>query len=164
MPVTTGLMPFVFDPCPSVCIRGFQLPWGFEADKPKARKRPYKIEDFYEPFPRQKEFHDSRRKISAVWRGGGAGKNQGAAVRSDPPGAQASGRGHAAAAADVSGAGSFADHLFSARCAARAVREVQRSQAHRHVAERLDDAVCLLRHRKRCVPLSGRGISFHRRR
>jgi hypothetical protein len=30
--------------------------------KPSARKRAYKSEDFYEPFPRQKEFHDSAAK------------------------------------------------------------------------------------------------------
>ena len=105
-----------------------------------------------------------RGEISPVRRSGGAGENEGAAVRGDLPGASASGRGHAAAAAHVSGARGFADHLFSARRAARAVREIQRSQAHRHVAERLDDALRLLRHRERCLPLPGRGIFIYRSR
>src|SRR6266478_5751986 len=42
-------------------------------------------------------------EVSPVWRGGGAGEDQSVALRSDLAGAQASGGGYAAAAADVSG-------------------------------------------------------------
>src|SRR5882762_7886192 len=56
-------------------------------------------------------------EVSAVWRRGGAREDQSAALRSNLAGAQASGRGYAAAAADVSGAGGVAHHLLPAGCA-----------------------------------------------
>src|SRR5260370_33681306 len=44
--------------------------------KPSGRKRAYKIEDFYEPFPRQKEFHDSAAKYRLFGGAAGAGKTK----------------------------------------------------------------------------------------
>src|SRR5271168_3364878 len=51
-------------------------PMGIKADKPKGRKRPYKIEDFYEPFPRQKQFHDSTAKYRLFGGAAGPGKTK----------------------------------------------------------------------------------------
>src|ERR1700676_5816945 len=51
-------------------------PMGIRADKPKERKRPYKIEDFYSPFPRQKEFHDSAAKYRLFGGAAGPGKTK----------------------------------------------------------------------------------------
>ncbi len=44
--------------------------------KPTGRKRAYKIEDFYEPFPRQKEFHDSTAKYRLFGGAAGPGKTK----------------------------------------------------------------------------------------
>jgi hypothetical protein len=44
--------------------------------KPSGRKRAYKIEDFYEPFPRQKEFHDSAAKYRLFGGAAGPGKTK----------------------------------------------------------------------------------------
>jgi hypothetical protein len=44
--------------------------------KPSGRKRAYKIEDFYEPFPRQKEFHDSTAKYRLFGGAAGPGKTK----------------------------------------------------------------------------------------
>ena len=44
--------------------------------KPTGRKRAYKIEDFYEPFPRQKEFHDSGAKYRLFGGAAGPGKTK----------------------------------------------------------------------------------------
>ena len=47
-----------------------------KADKAKGRKRPYRIEDFYKPFPRQKEFHDSEAKYRLFGGAAGPGKTK----------------------------------------------------------------------------------------
>ena len=44
--------------------------------KPKGQKRAYQIEDFYEPFPRQKEFHDSASKYRLFGGAAGPGKTK----------------------------------------------------------------------------------------
>jgi phage terminase large subunit len=44
--------------------------------KPTGGKRAYKIEDFYEPFPRQKEFHDSTAKYRLFGGAAGPGKTK----------------------------------------------------------------------------------------
>src|ERR1700737_1530398 len=44
--------------------------------KPPTRKRAYKIEDFYQPFPRQKEFHDSAAKYRLFGGAAGPGKTK----------------------------------------------------------------------------------------
>ena len=44
--------------------------------KSRARKRAYKIEDFYGPFPRQKEFHDSSTKYRLFGGAAGPGKTK----------------------------------------------------------------------------------------
>src|ERR1700676_3991058 len=44
--------------------------------KPGKRKRPYKIEDFYELFQRQKEFHDSGAKYRLFGGAAGPGKTK----------------------------------------------------------------------------------------
>src|SRR3984957_18584537 len=49
---------------------------GIRADKPKGRRRPYKIGDFYTPFPRQKEFHDSDAKCRLFEGAAGRGKTK----------------------------------------------------------------------------------------
>src|SRR6266853_4010256 len=95
-------------------------------------------------------------EIPVVRRRGGAGQNESAVVRSDFAGAQASWRRHAAVAADVSGAGGVAHHLFPAGRVSRTLREIQRGEAHSYLAEWLDDALRLLRHRKGCLSVSGR--------
>ena len=71
---------------------------------------------------------------------------------------------HAAAAAHVSGTGILAARVLSARRARALVQEIQRVQARRHLAQRLDDALRLLPQRKRRLPISGRGVSLHRSR
>ena len=131
---------------------------------PRKRKRPYKIEDFYEPFPRQKEFHDSAAKYRLFGGAAGPGKTKALLYEAILQAHKHPGVDTLLLRRTFPELEASLHHVFSARCAARAVRQVQRSEAHRHVAQRLDDAVCLLRHRKRCVPLPGRGISFHRRR
>ena len=47
-----------------------------KGDKAKGRKRAYKIEDFYEPFERQKEFHDSPAKYRLFGGAAGPGKTK----------------------------------------------------------------------------------------
>ena len=49
---------------------------GLKADKPKTRRRPYKIEDFYKPFARQKEFHESSAKYRLFGGAAGPGKTK----------------------------------------------------------------------------------------
>src|SRR5258706_14069314 len=49
---------------------------GNKIDKSKARKRAYKIDDFYQPFPRQKEFHKSRAKYRLFGGAAGPGKTK----------------------------------------------------------------------------------------
>src|SRR5258705_438117 len=44
--------------------------------KPTGRKRAYKVQDFYEPFPRQKEFHDSTAKYRLFGGAAGPGKTK----------------------------------------------------------------------------------------
>ena len=44
--------------------------------KPKGQKRAYQIEDFYEPFPQQKEFHDSASKYRLFGGAAGPGKTK----------------------------------------------------------------------------------------
>src|SRR6202022_5130368 len=44
--------------------------------KPPTRKRAYKIEDFYQPFPRQKEFHESGAKYRLFGGAAGPGKTK----------------------------------------------------------------------------------------
>src|SRR6266403_3371261 len=56
-------------------------------------------------------------EVSSFRRRGGAREDQSAALRSDLAGAQASRRGYAAAAANVSGTGGFAHHLLPPGCA-----------------------------------------------
>src|SRR5271168_4446303 len=51
-------------------------PMGIKADKPKGRKRPYKIEDYYRPFPRQQQFHDSPAKYRLFGGAAGPGKTK----------------------------------------------------------------------------------------
>jgi len=49
---------------------------GAKGEKGRVRKRAYKIEDFYEPFARQKEFHDSGAKYRLFGGAAGPGKTK----------------------------------------------------------------------------------------
>ena len=97
------------------------------------------------------------------WRGRSR-QIQSAADGGDPPGQRHARREHAAAAPHVSRARAIAAALFPPRRSARALQNFQRIQARGHMDERLDHALRLLPVRARRLPVSGRGISFHRHR
>ena len=100
-------------------------------------------------------------EVPAIRRRGGPGQDAGAADGSGSSGARLAGGSHAALAADVSGARGLAAEGVSER-PARALPRLQRSEAPRDVAQRLDDAVWLLQERGRRLPVPGRGIPVHR--
>src|SRR5713101_8952764 len=76
---------------------------------------------FLRTIPSAKRISRLAGEVSPFWRRGGAWQNESAVVRSDSAGAQASWGRHAADAADVSGAGGVAHHLFPAGRATRAL-------------------------------------------
>jgi hypothetical protein len=61
---------------PVMATMGIQSDKPEKPDKPKSRKRAHKIEDFYQPFPRQKQFHDSTAKYRLFGGAAGPGKTK----------------------------------------------------------------------------------------
>src|SRR5579885_1818843 len=115
-------------------------------------------------FPAPEGVSRFAREVPSFWRRGRPGQDESAALGGHLPGGQDRRLRYAASAAHVSGARIVAARLFPPRRSAQVLQELQRVEARRHVAQRLDHALRLLPQRKRRLPVSGRGVSVHRAR
>ena len=87
--------------------------WAQDVQSENARSsRVSKVELGYDPFPKQQEFHDSPAKYRLFGGAAGPGKTKALLLEAILQAHQHPGRGHAAAAAHVSGARGFAAHYF----------------------------------------------------
>ena len=116
----------------------------------------------YTPFPKQQEFHKSPAKYRLFGGAAGPGKSKALLMEAIIQAHEARQRQHAPAAPHVSRTRANAAALFSPRRSARPLHEFPGIEAPGHMEERLNHALRLLPERARRLPVSGRGISFHR--
>ena len=123
-----------------------------------------KIELGYVPFGKQSEFHASPAKYRLFGGAAGPGKSKALLMEAILQAHEHAGANTLLAAPHISGTRAVAAALFPPRRSARTLQKLPGIEAPGDLVERLDHALRLLPERERRLPISGRGISFHRHR
>ena len=122
------------------------------------------ITDLYRPFPRQKEFHDSPAKYRLFGGAAGPGKTKALLWEAIHQANQHPGVDTLLLRRTFPELEASLITYFRRDVPRELYEKYNDSQAHRHLAERLDHALRLFGERERRLPVPGRGISFHRHR